>query len=484
LELLIYIGLKGSCAYKLPKKHWADTEEAMPTKHLHLNLAKRLPEGNERQMIYDFQFLSKHEYNRKSSDKDSIWYRVNDILTFKNRNELDKYIDAQGWKSENIDDIKESIRQLYEVVFKEELINYYLEDIQEIDTVLDVFIRTNSGGKPLSFSDLFMSITTANWKSDARREIADVVDKVFAIDGSAFFINKDFVLKTCLVLFNDNIKFQIKNFDQGKVTIFETNWDKIKKSIIESFILLSKLGFNDQNLRAKNAVIPIIYYIYYKGIEKDINEPLRHKDDKKFIRHWLCLSLLKGVFGSQSDSVLTGLRKAIKAELADNPELSSFPLDRIKDEFKASPTKNLSFDDDLIEVLLTTPKDSPDCFAILSLIYSHFNFDQVYHKDHLHPASYFRGIKEEAFIKRGFTEEDSKFYSDPMNWDSIANLQLLNEKENESKGASPLKEWVSANKVDIKNKFIPDISLDILDFKAFITVRKKLLKETLVKMVS
>jgi len=33
---------------------------------------------------------------------------------------------------------------------------------------INIFIRTNSGGEPLSFSDLLMSITTAHWKSDAR----------------------------------------------------------------------------------------------------------------------------------------------------------------------------------------------------------------------------------------------------------------------------------------------------------------------------
>ena len=51
-----------------------------------------------------------------------------------------------------------------------------------------------------------------------------------------------------------------------------------------------------------------------------------------------------------------------------------------------------------LEGLLITQKDAPDCFAILSLIYSHLNFgNQDYHKDHLHPASYFYGIKRAYF---------------------------------------------------------------------------------------
>jgi len=475
----IYLGLKGSYAYRLPRKWVYDTEDAIPTRHLYLNLSKPFPEENERQMVYDFQLFTKNEFKAKSPDRDSIWYRVNDILTFKDIYEVDDYIDKNGWISKNF--TKHAIRKLYEVVFKEPLINYYLEKTQEIDTVLDIFIRTNSGGEPLSFSDLLMSITTANWKTDARKEIADVVNKVLGIGKPGFLITKDFVLKTCLVLFSENIKFQVKNFDQSNVKIFEENWDRIKKSILESLTLLSNLGFNNDSLRAKNAVIPIIYYVYYRRIENDINNPLKYASDKIIIRKWLCMSLLKGIFGGQSDAVLSGLRKAIRAELSDTTIELSFPLDRIKDEFKYNPVKNLSFEDELIEGLLTVQIDSPDCFPILSLIYSHLNFgNQDYHKDHLHPASYFLGIKREMFKN----DEDFIFYSDRSNWNSIVNLQLLNGILNESKKATPLKEWVESNNIDRSNQLIPDISLDISDFRTFIAERKKLLKEQLKNMVT
>jgi hypothetical protein len=347
--------------------------------------------------------------------------------------------------------------------------------------VLDIFIRTNSGGEPLSFSDLLMSITTAHWKSDARKEIPDVVNKVFAIGNPSFLINKDFVLKTCLVLFNDNIKFQIKNFDQSNVVTFEANWERIKKSIIESFTLLSNMGFNNQNLRAKNAVIPIIYYVFHRRIENDLNHPLKFQEDKLLIKKWLCLSLLKGVFGSQSDSVLSGIRKALKAELADNSKTPLFPINRIREEFKSNPAKNLSFDDEFIDVLLNTQKDAPDSFPILSLIYPHLNFgNQDYHKDHLHPASYFNKLKKESFKNA----EDFAYYTDPLNWNSISNLQLLNGILNISKQDKNLKQWVEDQKIDTVNQLIPDVSLDVADFKNFIMVRRQVLKDKIKQLVN
>ena len=476
----IYLGIKGSYAEKLSKKMWKDTEVNIPTKHLYLNLSNHLPEENERQMYYDFQFFTKSDYEKEVANGNSIWYRVNDILQFDSNNAVDNYIDNQGWLSKQF--TKESIRKLYEMIFSKPLINYCLEDTQEIDTVLDIFIRTNSGGTSLSFSDLLMSITTANWNFlDARKEISDVVKKIFEISSKEpFLISKDFVLKTCLVLFNNNIKFQVRNFDQDRIREFESNWDRIKNCIIESFTLLSELGFNNQSLRAKNAVIPIIYYIYHNGIENDINKPIRHQDDKQLIRKWLCISLLKGVFGSQSDTVLSVLRNAIQGELADTPKTLSFPFERIKKAFEQNPTKNLSLDDEFIEALLTTQIDAPECFPVLALIYSHFNFNQKYHKDHLHCAKSFKNIKREDYQ----TDEDFNFDANPLNWNSVANLQLLNEVENMSKGATPLEEWVNTNNISKSDKFIPDdVSLKRSEFKTFIEKRKKLLKSHLENMV-
>ena len=465
----IYLGLKGSYAYKMPRKWCVDNEDSLPTRYLYLDINKPLPDENERQMHYDFLFLTDEEIRKDEQDPNRNWFKVNDILKFEDSNKLDDFIDEQTWRNNKFS--KETIRKLRKVIFDDKLINYYLEKTQEIDIVLDIFIRTNSGGEPLNFSDLLMSITTANWTLDARKEIPDVVNKVFAIGSPNFLINKDFVLKTCLVLFSDNIKFQVKNFNQAQVVEFEKNWERVKKSIIESFNLLASWGFNNSSVRAKNAVIPIIYYIYHKQIENDINNKAKYQDVKQEMRKWLCLSLLKGVFGGQSDAVLTNIRKVLVA----NSQLSIFPLKQIKDEFKTNPSKNLSFDDDFIEGLLTIQKDDANCYPVLSLLYYHLNFEiQSFHKDHLHPEDYFRKCKQSDFA----TDDEYKFYKDTLNWNSIVNLQLLNSSLNLSKLATPLVDWVNDKHIDKDNQLIPNnISLEIRDFKLFIDERRKLLKQ-------
>lgn len=473
----LYIGLKGSYAYKIPRKWWKDNEECLPTRYLYLNLAEPLEEENERMMRYNFLFLTEEEAKYANEEGLAIWYKVNDILLYPDELDLDEHIEQQPWKENRF--AKRTVKTLYNKVFKEPLINYYLEDSQDIDTVLDIFIRTNSGGEPLSFSNLLMSITTANWKErDARQALPDTVKKVFAMGNPNFIISEDFLLKTCLVLFSENIKFQIKNFNKDIALVFDKNWDRVEKSVIAAFKLLEGWGFNDTSVRAKNAVIPIIYYIYYNELENVINKKTACLDEKKAMRKWLCISLLKGVFGGQSDSVLTRIRGVLRENLNKN----YFPFEEIKARFATDASKNLAITDELIEGWLSIQKDAPMCYIVLALLYSHLNFDgpEKFHKDHLHPSSYFLGLKETDFANR----KDYEFYTDPDNWNSIVNLQLLNSLLNESKLATPLDKWVEDNHINRENQLIPvGISLDVKDFRIFVKKRKELLSERLKKMV-
>ena len=469
----LYLGLKGTYAYKMPRKWWKDNEDCLPTRKLYLNLTSALPKDDDRKMTYNFRFLSQPEVNKLSQSEDL--FLVNDIYLYQDQDALEDYMSDRNWK--DVTDVKfakKTLRKLREVVFKDKLINYYQEENQDIDIVLDIFIRTNSGGEPLSFSNLLMSITTANWKKDARKEFKILIDAVYA---NNFIISADLILKCCLVLFNDNIKFQVANFDAQSVSVFDDNWERIKKCIEVTFELLKKWGFNDSSLRAKNAVIPIVYYIYHNEIEDEICKDIKHIEEKNAIRKWLCISLLKGVFGGQSDSVLTGIRKVLKS----NFKKQIFPFEQIKAEFASNDAKSLTLSDEVIDDILKTQKDAPNSYAILALLYSHLRYDTIaYHKDHLHPAAKFCKLKESDFSSK----EDYDFYRNAENWNSILNLQLLDGSTNESKNDEDLSEWVKNKNIDLKSHLIPEgVSLDFKDFRIFIEKRKELLATTIKAIV-
>jgi hypothetical protein len=465
-------------------------------------LSCEMPEDNDKKAKYDFRFLTVKDIEWYTlHEPRRTWFVVGEILKFNSRSDLDNYIEEKGWLNNRF--TKETLRQLWTIIHERPLINYYLEQNQELATVLDIFVRTNSGGEPLSFSDLLMSTITASWKKlDARKEIPEVINQVFAIRGREFQINKDFVLKTCLVLLNDNIKFQIKNFDKSNVVNFEQHWPDIKKAILAGFELVANFGLSNFTLRAKNSVIPIIYFIYQKQIQDEINHPLKHIDDKLSIQKWLNISLLKGVFGGQSDNVLTKIRKVIfgklelilenikeqkglpskeRKVLLNQLKQMNFPFREIVKEFSADPSKNLSFDDAFLEELLKTQYESSESYLVLSLLYPRLDyFNQDTHKDHLHNADFFRRLNGNL---AAIPNADLDFYKDSNNWNSILNLQMLNGSLNQSKKDKPLKDWVSTNTVDLDSQIIPrSVDLDISNFKQFIDERKKLLKEKIIAL--
>ncbi len=474
----LYIGLHGSYAYKMPRKWWKDTEECLPTRKLYLNLGAPVKQQYDNQKAYDFRFLSRSDLEKFHNAQDgSIWFEVGEILDLDSTKKVMRYISDKNLTDN--DYAYDTLSTLFEAIHVKRLINYYLQEEQEPDKVLDIFIRTNSGGTPLSFSDLLMSIASANWKNiNARKEIDGIISEIYGIGRPGFLIDKDFVLKTCLVLFVDNIKFQLKNFTFENVQLFETNWGKVKKSIVAAFTLFEKLGFNNSTFRAKNAAIPVIYYIYYNDLSDSIVKATYDKDDRKTITKWLTLTFIKSIFGGQTDSVLVSMRKVLKETKGKN-----FPAKELMDAFKNDPARNYSFDDEFIDGLLEAQKDSSDAFYILHLLYPDLDyFNQDFHQDHLHPATTFSSTDK---LEASIPEKDREFATDAKNWNSVANLQLLNGLMNMSKNDTPLAEWVAKNNIDKKSLYISDTtSLDIKDFRTFIAERRAILKTRLKEIVS
>ena len=473
----LYIGLQGTYAYKMPRVWYINCPENFPKRKLYLDLSGEYQNDNdERKLKFNFKFLADADIDKSIDKGEQEWFCLHDLFRYNDEGDFLEYVYSHEWKNPSF--ARKWLPTLYRKIFSEPLITYYLEKEQEIDKVLEIFIRTNRGGEPLSYSNLLMSFVSANWKKDPRTEFKRLCDLVFTIGNPGFMIDPDFILKTCLVLFSGDIKFRLNNFKTEIVSKIEDNWDRVNLCIEKAFRLIEKWGFNYSNMKARNAVIPIVYYIYTHGIEKTINDnPLMHKEEKDMMRKWFCISLLRHVFGGQSDYVLKGIRDVLNEHVNEK----RFPFEEIKEAFKGNQAKSLSFNEEVIDGLLGLHKDDPSCYPVMALIYSHLDFgNQVYHKDHLHPAAYFVYLKKEPWM----SEEDYSFYKNSENWDTMPNLQLLNGTLNESKNAKPLDEWINERNIDLDNQLIPkDVSLDVKDFRDFITKRKALLKERLMSIV-
>ncbi len=173
----LYIGLKGTYAYKEPRKRW-DNDAAFPERKLYLNLLQ--PCTGDEDLEYDFRFLTALESQEK--DADTFWFLVGDILNIKEEGDVNDYLIDHNLNKENAEAFKfanKTLFKLHSAIHRRQIINYYLETDERLDKVLNIFIRVNSGGTPLSYSDLLLSIATAQWeKKDAREEINNLQDSL------------------------------------------------------------------------------------------------------------------------------------------------------------------------------------------------------------------------------------------------------------------------------------------------------------------
>lgn len=220
----IYIGLKGTYAYKL--KYMAKkNQDAYPTRKLYLNLLSNPTDSSNE---YEFKFLTNKEMQ---NDENTYWFEVGEILNMKQEGDVAMFVTKNISFSKEFKYTEEqtifainALSKLYNIINKFGTISYYREKTVELDKVLNIFIRVNSGGTPLSYSDLLLSIASAQWENyDAREEIIEFVDDVNAV-GEGFKINKDFVLKTALVLSDfPNIAFKVDNFNKQNMIKIENN---------------------------------------------------------------------------------------------------------------------------------------------------------------------------------------------------------------------------------------------------------------------
>ena len=485
----LYLGLCSTYAYKLPRVNWPAVRDniRMPPRKLYLDLSAALdPEEDESLLKYNFKFLTDAQYSQSLEQKTHHWYCLHEILRADKVEGASKvwsqivkpYLEKH--KLTDNDFAQETLSRLYEVIRNEKIIHYYKEDSQEIDHVLDVFIRTNNGGTKLEYSDLLMSVAVTNWNGNFKKEIEDLINQILRSPDMGFYFERDWILKTCLMLIGADVRFKVKNFRQEQVEDIQRNWDNIKNCIIETSKLIRKFGINPESLTSKNSVIPIAYYLFKQTFDNQllfnsINTLAKHSEERARISRWFYMALLKGVFGGQADTILSSMKSVID----ENLNKKMFPLEQIVDRYKSNANKNLKFDDDYIESLLDIEYGEGRCRALLHLLFPQMDPTVTYHLDHLHPQ---KAFARERLNKLGFLAEDNElmaFYTNKKHWNSIANLHLLDSSQNGSKLDSALKEWLE-RPGSLCSALLVDKELTSFErFSDFFKARREKLKELL-----
>lgn len=462
------IALCGSYAYKRPHLWWSNPK-AFPKRHLYLNLLQYARE-NERGMLYDFRFLTKKQLEKP--DNSSYWYPVGNIFLEQSMPEFPEYLyNSLTSRSAEYNMAKEILFKLWKAVHAEPVIAFYQETSQNLDKVLDVFIRTNSGGMVLSRSDILMSIAVAHWTGDARSAINGSLKQINDPVVGAFGFSRDFLLKAGLMLTEiKSIAFRVRNFKIENIKLLNEQWDKITDSVYDAAELISGFGFSQSSLTSHYAILPIAYYLHKHC--KYVSE----KDAKK-IREWLTRSLLKrGIWGGSGvDSLLVRLR-AVIGEHGSN----GFPVAEIE-EAMSKLGKNLTFSQEELRDLAESKNYE---FALLATLYPSVNIrGYQFHIDHIFPKSRFTWNR---LKKDKVTEEDIPQFIDRA-W-RLPNYQPLTTQENEKKGAKLPAEWLSSMEPEEAAKFrdlhdLGEVPADIAEFNSFYEARRDVLLRKLEKIL-
>jgi len=461
------IGLRGSLAIKESNKWW-NNPKAFPVKKLYLDLLHE-PEPDEEGEVYRFEFLT--EEKKSAQNPDEFWFPVHQIFEMAEPSEPMVYLAEQ--QLGNVPRAVKALHRLQHVVHIAPVINFYEEESQAIEKVLNIFIRTNSGGTVLSYSDLLLSIATAQWEErDARSEINTLVDSLNET-GMGFNFSKDFVLKAGLMLSDiASVGFKVENFDRDNMKKLESNWPSISEALRLTVQLAATFGLSRDTISADSALLPIAYYLHKRKCTVSYLTSNVEAQDRNAIKKWLIRSLIKpGVWGSSLDVLLSGLRAIIKSDHG-----SGFPVQKMESELNTRG-KSLAFTAEEIEDLADRKYGSRDLFGLMTLLFPFVDTRNQFHIDHIFPRSAFHGRKLKAL---GFSKEDGERLTELK--ECLANLQLLQGPENQAKSGKLPLEWIENVYPDETNRkeyvahhLLGGLGPDLMGFETFYKTRRKAL---------
>ncbi|UOS40266.1 DUF262 domain-containing HNH endonuclease family protein [Helicobacter pylori] len=401
----LYIGLKGTRTLRrkyAKKNNPNDYEE----KRLYLNL-KHQPNMDNPEDNYQFEFHAKVPTN----DKNHSWFKVGDILELESG--VLNYAQKHGLEENELN----LLEKLKDAFHTKQLISFFEEKEKNLNKVLNIFIRVNSGGVKLSYSDLLMSILTASFSSDIREKMNELVD---ALKDKGFpNMEQDQVLKTCLLLIGKDTTFELKNFNKNNVKEIEENWEKITESIYDAAKLLEDFGY--VKYLGSAYILSTLAYFYFLKQKMDKND---EEQARKFVRN----AQITSYFTPSTDTKLSIITHSIK-------EARTF--EAFNHNLAKHQTCPLKITNDAIEDMVCASSDAR-VFPVLQILYPNLNYKTTtFHIDHIYPKSKFK--KENNKLDKDFYECGNYLY----------NLQLLEGQENRAKKDKDPEVWL---KEEYKNE--------------------------------
>lgn len=399
------------------------------------------------------------------------WVRFKDLIftSLKIREMRNKIVASAGSaiNQANLDKIEDHLNQVDHTFKMDDAIAYQELDsidnpkLYKEDDVVEIFIRANSGGTKLGKSDLLFSLLNAAWDV-ADKKMESLLDE---LNQHGFAFDRDFVLKSCLVLTGQGARYEVQKFRKTGVREgVEASWSSLSQAMVDvlDFVRGKTYIQCDKALPSYLALIPLMYLRYKYPTEWTA---------AKELDSYLLRSLFAKAFGGQSDHLLDALTRKIE-------EAHTFAA---ADAFDCIRSQGRSLE--ITEQQLWQMGYGSDTIHLLfNMWYHDFNHTPAYKNnlpeiDHIFPRSALREVK----IMNPETGRMVMRYKN-AEINQLANCMLLTKEENGAggKGATLPEVWFrSKDDVYLDKHLIPkDKNLWVLGrFEDFIEARKILIKE-------
>ncbi len=413
---------------------------------------------------YRFKFL-------ESAESAFPWIRFKDLIfTTKKKREWVETIkvsagrELTGDELNKVDDHLDLIDRTFkmdEALTYQELDSIDNPSLYTEDDVVEVFIRANSGGTKLGKSDLLFSLLSASWEF-ADEKMDDLLE---SLNRHGFAFDRDFVLKTCLVVLEQGARYEVGKFRKpGVREKIEENWDRISKAVqdVLDFVRGKTFSQCDKAIPSYLVLIPLIYFRYH---HRDAWRAASNLDD------YLLRCLVTGAFGGQPDNLIDALVKNIA-------QSGEFKVDAAF-EIVRSQGRTLELTEDRFWQM---GYGSKTIHLLFNLWYRKFNHTPAYPNnmpqiDHIFPQSALKRIK----VVNPETGRNVMKYTSGLR-DQLANCMLLSREENGAGGKSDTlpEDWFSDKDVAYLEKHLIPSDPDLWEmdrFEDFVEERKKLLAD-------
>jgi hypothetical protein len=304
------------------------------------------------------------------------------------------------------------------------------------------------------------SLLISSW-DEAEERVTDLLD---VLNKTGYEFNRDFILKTCLVLLGKGARYNVDKFrDKNTRDEILTKWEDISNAVklVKDYIYGSTFLKTDKTVPSYLSLIPLIYYAYH--YPKDWQ---KHLPD---YQTYLIRTALSSAYGGQPDNLIDKLIKNIN-------EQQDFKISEILGVIREDG-RSLEISK---EALLSIGYWRKEIHLLFNIWYG-FNYqptlaDNKPQIDHIFPQSALKAIKV-------VNPETGKMNVMKYKWwdrDQLPNLMLLTQAENGAGGKTDIlpEVWFEGkSEAYLDLHLIPkDTNLwKVENYEAFIEARKELI---------